>query len=108
MAVKETEDDSVSGTSEWEVVVSDFEATLEILKKIGINSKGYQENRRIEYWLDNCQITLDFWPKIPVYLEIEGKNEDMVYECAKKLAIDKNEITGMNTTFLSRITVARH
>lgn len=97
LAVKEIEDDSVSGTSEWEVDVSDLEETLEILKKIGINPKGYQENRRIEYLMDNCQIALDFWPKIPVYLEIEGKNENEVYDCAKKLGIDKKDITGMNT-----------
>ncbi len=34
LAVKEIGDDSVSGTSEWEVEVSDFEETLEILKKL--------------------------------------------------------------------------
>ncbi len=98
LAVKEIGDDSVSGTSEWEINVSDFEETLEILKKIGIKPKGYQENRRIEYLMNNCQITLDFWPKIPVYLEIEGKNESEVYDCAEKLGIDKKDITGMNTT----------
>ena len=98
LAVKEIGDDSISGTSEWEVEVSSFEETLAILKKIGINPKGYQENRRIAYSMDNCQITLDFWPKIPAYLEIEGKNEEQVYECAKKLGIDKKKITGMNTT----------
>ena len=72
--------------------------TLEILTRIGIKPKGYQENKRIAYSLNNCQITLDFWPKIPTYLEIEGKNEEEVYKCAKKLAIDKKEITGINTT----------
>ena len=48
--------------------------------------------------MDNCQVTLDFWPKIPAYLEIEGNNENEVYDCAKKLGIDKKDITGMNTT----------
>ncbi len=98
LAVKEIKDDTVNGTSEWEIEVSNFEETLKILKKIGIKPKGYQENRRIEYSMDSCQITLDFWPKIPAYLEIEGKNEKQVYECVKKLGIDKKEITGMNTT----------
>ncbi len=98
LAVKEIGDDSVSGTSEWEVDVSSFEETLVILNKIGIKPKGYQENRRIEYLMDTCQITLDFWPNIPVYLEIEGKSEKEVYGCAKKLGIDKKDITGINTT----------
>src|SRR5437867_4697523 len=45
IAVKEIADDSIEGTEEWEVGVTDFDTMLTILRKSGLSPKGYQENR---------------------------------------------------------------
>ena len=52
LTVKEITADTIDGTHEWEVEVSDMETTLEILAKIGIKPRGYQENKRQEYDLE--------------------------------------------------------
>jgi len=97
LAVKEISNDSIEGTHEWEVVVSDFNVTFEILKKIGVSPNRYEENKRVDYLLDSCSVSIDSWPEIPTYLEIEGENKEAVEACAKKLKLEVYELTGLNT-----------
>ena len=74
LTVKEITADTIDGTHEWEVEVSDMETTLEILAKIGIKPRGYQENKRQEYDLDGVQVVIDRWPKLKPYVEIEANS----------------------------------
>src|ERR1044072_9268520 len=46
---------SDEGTEEVEVTVSDFEKTRELLHRIGLIDKFYQENRRIRYEQDGVE-----------------------------------------------------
>lgn len=65
----------IAETEEIEVVVDDFEKMAAILSKLGFKGQYYQENRRISYRLKNVEFTIDSWPKIPPYLEIEAGSE---------------------------------
>lgn len=96
LAVKQISTDKVDGTKEWETKVDDFDTVLDMLHKIGLRSKGYQENNRSEYELEGAQVCIDTWPKIPAYLEIEAQDVPTIEECAKKLGFKKSELTGMN------------
>lgn len=100
LTVKEISSNSIDGTSEWEIEVSDINKTLTILEKIGVSSRGYQENTREEYELDGVMLSIDCWPKLAPYLEIEAKNVDQVIAMAKKLGFDKKDIIGDNTSEL--------
>ena len=52
--------------------------TKEILNHLGYEARNYQENYRRVYLLNNTEISIDSWPLIPTYAEIEGKtNEDV-------------------------------
>jgi adenylate cyclase class 2 len=97
LAVKEIQDDSIEGTSEWEVTVDDFDTTLTILQKSGLTHKGYQENRRVEFSLDGAMLTIDFWPKLEPYMEIEAKDKATVESLAERLGFNKSDIVGDNT-----------
>ena len=97
LTVKQIDSDEVDGTTEWETTVDDFDETLTILNKIGLKSKGYQENKRIEYVLNGTQVCLDTWPSIPQYMEVEGESEEMVIKCLESLGFNKDDSTGMNT-----------
>ena len=79
LTIKEIKDkNAIEGTNELEVVVSDFDKTNEVLKELGYESRNYQENYRRVYLLGNTEISIDSWPLIPTYAEIEGKtNEDV-------------------------------
>ncbi|MEG0073851.1 MAG: hypothetical protein RR751_05100, partial [Clostridia bacterium] len=37
------------------------------------------------------------WPKIPAYVEIEGKNVEKIYNLAKLLGYEKENVKIMNT-----------
>jgi len=98
LTIKEIEHDGIDGTKELEVVVSDFDSMHAILQKLGYKPRAYQENKRESYELDGVQIEIDSWPKIPVYLEIEGKDEASVNDVLKRLDLGDKIITSENTT----------
>ena len=96
LTLKNIEKNSIDGTKEIEFKVSDFEKTNEFLEGIGFKSKGYQENKRTRYMLDNVEIDIDSWPMIPTYLEIEGSSEEEVKSTLEKLSLENPKITTLN------------
>ena len=87
---------TIDGTKEIELEVEDFEKANEFLEKIGFKNRSYQENKRIQYVLDDVEIDIDSWPMIPTYLEIEGKTERDIMSIKNKLDIDENKVTTLN------------
>lgn len=96
LTYKNVEKTTVDGTKEIEIKVEDFEKTNELLEHAGIKSKGYQENKRIQYVLNNVEIDIDTWPLIPTYVEIEGKNEKSVMDMIELLKLDKDKMTALD------------
>lgn len=79
---------SVKDQKEVDVEVSDFERTVKILKAAGLKFNRYQETLRETWELDGAEITIDTWPGLPTYTEIEAASEEKVREIAKKLGFD--------------------
>lgn len=79
------------GMYEREVVVSDFDATREILLRTGLVEKMYQENYRTRYVLDGVEYDIDEWPLIPPYIEIEGQSWEQVYAAAAALGFKEED-----------------
>ena len=96
LTYKNVEKNTIDGTKELEITVSDFDKTNELLCLMGYHYRGYQENKRIRYILDDVEIDLDTWPLIPTYMEIEGKNEEEVNNILAKLNISKTKVTALN------------
>ena len=96
LTYKNIVDNTVDGTKELEIEVSDFDNANELLEILGYVNKGYQENNRIKYELNNIEVDIDTWPMIPAYLEIEGKNEKEVMDTLKLLQLDESKITALN------------
>lgn len=61
---------------ETEIEVNSFEETNELLEKLGFSHRSYQEKRREKYILNEHEIDIDTWPKLPTYFEIEGKDKN--------------------------------
>lgn len=96
LAYKDVVSNTIDGTKEVEIEVDNIENTNELLNRLGYNPRSYQENKRIQYILDDVEIDLDSWPMIPTYMEIEGRSEEEVNNMIEKLNIDKNKITALN------------
>jgi adenylate cyclase class 2 len=95
--------DGDEGMYERETIVSDFEATREILLKIGLTEKMYQENKRTRYMLDGVECDIDTWPLLDPYLEIEGSDWDEVYATAKKLGLKREDGKKFSTNQIYRL-----
>ncbi len=96
LTYKDIESNTIDGTKEVEIRVDNFEVTNEFLNKIGFIARNYQENRRIQYTLDNVEVDIDTWPMIPTYLEIEGNSEKDINNMIKKLGLNNSRITALN------------
>ena len=93
LTIKNLVSSEIDGTQELEITVDDFDRTNLILKELGYEPKGYQENRRCQYELNGVEIDIDSWPLIPDFLEIEGPSEDAVYHVLTFLGYNKDDVT---------------
>lgn len=96
LTIKNLVSSLIDGTQELEIEVDNFERCHLILKELGYEAKGYQENRRCQYLLNGVEIDIDSWPLIPTYLEIEGASEEIVYHTASLLGFTKEECVTRN------------
>ncbi len=88
LTYKKHEDYGLHGTKEIEVTVSDFDATIALLKASGLQPTTYQESRRETWHVGAVEVVLDEWPWIPPYIEIEAETEEEVRDMADKLELD--------------------
>lgn len=91
------------GMYERETIVKDFDATREILLKIGLIEKMYQENKRTRYILDGVECDIDTWPLLDPYLEIEGPSWNKVYDTIEKLGLKKEDGKKFSTNQIYRL-----
>lgn len=75
---------------ESEIVVSDFDTTVEILTEIGCVPRSYQENNRELWHLGEAKITIDSWPFIEPFIEVEAASEHAVRIASEKAGFDWN------------------
>ena len=95
LSYKRLVDRTLHGTKEITVEVSDFEKTCNILIAAGLQADAYQETRREKWELEGSEITIDTWPWIPAFVEIEAGSEDKLKEVVKKIGLDwKNAMHG--------------
>lgn len=87
LTYKQFDDLSIDGAKEHEVVISDFQTTIDILAELGLLPRSMQESRRETWTLDNCEIVLDEWPWLSPYIEIEGESDKIVMKVSKKLGL---------------------
>jgi adenylate cyclase class 2 len=76
---------------EIEVRVGDFEKTREILLRLGLIEKFYQENRKVRYQLGKIEFDIDFHPRLKPYLEIEAPSWKEIDRAIKLLGYDPQD-----------------
>lgn len=96
LTIKEIHTDEIDGTKEIEVDVGDFEKTNTILNKLKYEHKAYQENKRISFKFKNVEIEIDFWPKIPPYVEFEAPSIEEIEEVVNLLGFNMSNTTCLN------------
>ena len=93
MTVKEVKiSNDINGVYESEVVINNFEDGVALLKSLGMTETAYQETLR-EEWINNdgVYITIDTWPHLKTFTEIEAPSEELVKLFAKKFGFNFEE-----------------
>jgi len=78
---------SVDGTIEVEFGVDNYEKAEMFLKKIGLVIFRRQQKIRHTFQLEKVTVDIDQWPKIPVYVELEGNSEKDLKAAASILGL---------------------
>lgn len=87
MTYKQFDALSVDGAKEHEVIVSDFDETIAILRAAGFPAGSFQESKR-ETWVHGAvEIVIDQWPWLNPYIEIESVSEAEVRTFSEKLGL---------------------
>ena len=92
MTYKNVSDDkSIMGTKEVNVVVDSYENAILLLKSCGLEEKAEQESLREVWILGEVEICIAEWPWLPPFVEVEGPSEESVWDAAEKLGFKKSD-----------------
>jgi adenylate cyclase class 2 len=86
--VHASKEGSIADQKEIDTIVSDFDATVEILERSGLKRSGYQEKMRETWLLGTSEVVIDTWPGLETYIEIEDQSEDAVRSTAEVLGFN--------------------
>lgn len=88
MSLKITTNGNIKNQTEIMLVVDSFQKAKELLEKIGCVQKAWQETKREVWHFDEVEVTIDEWPFLEPYVEIEGKSEEEVKTASTKLGFN--------------------
>ncbi|MDO4978595.1 MAG: CYTH domain-containing protein [Candidatus Saccharibacteria bacterium] len=91
MSYKHQDSHSLSGMQEVCVKVDSYDEAINFLLALGFKIKSEQESYREEWELDGVEITIDTWPWLAPYTEIEGPSEDAVKSVSEKLGFNMED-----------------
>lgn len=91
LSYKQLQDRSLHGTKEITLDVSDFEMMCNFLQACSFDSKSYQETKREKWTLGESEITIDTWPWIPTFVEVESETEEEIRKVCTLLGFDWNK-----------------
>jgi adenylate cyclase, class 2 len=88
MSLKIVDGTKIENQKETQLKVDSFEQAVNLLETIGCKKKAFQESKRELWELDGTEITIDEWPFLEPFIEIEGKSEEIVKSVSEKLSFD--------------------
>lgn len=96
LSYKQSDDKSLHGMQEVNLVIDDFAEAQKFLQAIGVTKqKALQETKRETWSLDGVSIELDTWPWLPPFIELEAPSEQSLLNVAAQLDLDmKNALYG--------------
>ena len=78
----------VDGMREIEFEVDDFNNAKAFINFLGMETRSYQETYREQWRLGDVEFSIDEWPGINPFIEIEGPNEETVRGVCAQLELN--------------------
>lgn len=91
MSLKIVDGNKIHDQKEIMLKVDNFEEAKKFLVVIGCEEKAYQESKRELWKLDDVEITIDEWPFLESFVEVEGTSEEVVKAVSEKIGFNYNK-----------------
>ncbi|MDO4612312.1 MAG: class IV adenylate cyclase [Candidatus Saccharibacteria bacterium] len=91
MTYKNVGDLTLSGTKEICFNVDNYDKAIAFIEALGLKGKANQETLRENWELNDVEISIDTWPWLPTFVELEGPTEEAVKNVAEKLDLDMKD-----------------
>lgn len=91
MSFKVTVNGKIDTQKEITVTVDNYDKARQLLSGIGCVEKAYQETKREIWRMGEVEITIDEWPYLEPYVEIEGVSEELVRKISEELGFNYGE-----------------
>ena len=88
MSVKIVDGEELEDQREICLTIDDFDKAREFLNTLGCQERAYQESKRELWHLDGAEITIDEWPHLEPFVEVEGQSEKKIKEVSAKIGFD--------------------
>ncbi len=88
MSLKIVDGNQIHNQQEAQLIINDFEAGRQFLLGIGCQERAYQENTRELWKVGETEITIDEWPFLEPFVEVEGVSEEVVKDVAAQMGFD--------------------
>lgn len=85
MSLKSLQGNRIEDQQEICLTVSDYAQAIALLSVMGCQEKAFQETKRELWKLGDVEVTIDEWPYLEPFVEVEGPNEESVRSVAEKL-----------------------
>ena len=92
LSLKVVAGENITDQKEIELKIDNFEEGMRLLEAIGARKKAYQETKREKWEYEKCDITIDTWPGLDPFSEIESSiSEAEVKAVSQKLELDYSQ-----------------
>jgi adenylate cyclase, class 2 len=88
LSLKMVDGEGIEGQKEICLEIDNFDNAVKLLEAIGCQSKSYQETKRELWKLDGADVTIDEWPFLEPFVEVEGASEGVVKAVSEKLGFN--------------------
>lgn len=88
LSYKVVDGNKITDQKEICLQVNNYENAVNILSSIGCTKKSYQETKRELWKFNDTEITIDEWPFLEPFVEVEGNSKEIVKSVSEKLSFD--------------------
>lgn len=98
LSYKEKVDNQPGGILRTDIVIDSFDAALELLEKLGMFLKSFQESRREMWRVGDVEVSLNEWPWLTPYMKIVASEESAVRDVCARLGFEWSQAIFGDTT----------
>ncbi len=88
LSLKVIDGDQIHNQKEIFLEVDSFESGELLLDTLGCKKKSFQESKRELWKVGDVEVTIDEWPFLEPFVEVEGLSESVVRSVSEKLGFD--------------------